>query len=131
MEFQDSVFRGRGFLSYFILTTQVHSGITVDHSIICNYGESAASGYKDWSGSSLLYILHSILYMDDEGIFRYDTNLPLKKQQEWTEQEDSNFCNVVILPLAVPGLVATGIFSFINGWNEYLFASTFMKSYEN
>ena len=37
----------------------------------------------------------------------------------------------VILPLTVPGLVATGIFSFINGWNEYLFASTFMKSYEN
>ena len=37
----------------------------------------------------------------------------------------------VILPLTVPGLVATGIFSFITGWNEYLFASTFMKSYEN
>ena len=39
--------------------------------------------------------------------------------------------STVILPLTVPGLVATGIFSFINGWNEYLFASTFMKSYEN
>ncbi len=37
----------------------------------------------------------------------------------------------VILPLTVPGLVATGSFPFINGWNEYLFASTFMKSYEN
>ena len=68
-------FRGRGFILFYINNTGT-SGITVDHSIICNYGESAASGYKDWSGSSLLYILHSILYMDDEGIFRYDTNLP-------------------------------------------------------
>ena len=35
------------------------------------------------------------------------------------------------MPLTIPGLVATGLFSFITGWNEYLFASTFMKSYEN
>jgi ABC-type glycerol-3-phosphate transport system permease component len=28
----------------------------------------------------------------------------------------------VILPLSVPGLVATGIFSFLVAWNEYLFA---------
>ena len=35
----------------------------------------------------------------------------------------------VILPLTIPGLVATGIFSFITGWNEYLFASVFIRSY--
>ncbi len=36
----------------------------------------------------------------------------------------------VILPLTIPGLVATGIFSFITGWNEYLFASVFIRSYD-
>lgn len=30
----------------------------------------------------------------------------------------------VILPLAGPGLVATGLLSFINAWNEFLFALT-------
>jgi len=35
----------------------------------------------------------------------------------------------VILPLAIPGLVATGLFSFIAGWNEYLFASIFVQKY--
>ncbi len=30
----------------------------------------------------------------------------------------------VILPLAAPGLVATGLLSFINAWNEFLFALT-------
>ena len=37
----------------------------------------------------------------------------------------------IILPLVVPGIAAVAIFVLINGWNEYLFASTFMKSYEN
>lgn len=30
----------------------------------------------------------------------------------------------VILPLALPGLVATGLYAFIQGWNEYMFAMT-------
>ncbi|NLT47677.1 MAG: carbohydrate ABC transporter permease [Clostridiales bacterium] len=37
----------------------------------------------------------------------------------------------VILPLTIPGLVATGIFSFIAGWNEFMFASIFVQKYGN
>jgi ABC-type glycerol-3-phosphate transport system permease component len=36
----------------------------------------------------------------------------------------------IILPLTLPGLIATGLFSFIAGWNEYLFASIFMQRYD-
>ena len=32
------------------------------------------------------------------------------------------------LPLSWPGLVAVGIFGFMNGWNEFLFALTFIRS---
>jgi multiple sugar transport system permease protein len=32
----------------------------------------------------------------------------------------------VILPLAVPGLVATAMYAFIIGWNEFVFAVTFL-----
>ncbi len=32
----------------------------------------------------------------------------------------------VILPLSVPGLVATGMYAFIIGWNEFIFAVTFL-----
>lgn len=39
--------------------------------------------------------------------------------------------STIIVPLTAPGLVATGLFSFITGWNEYLFASVFMKNYKN
>ncbi|MGH2819561.1 MAG: carbohydrate ABC transporter permease, partial [Actinomycetota bacterium] len=32
----------------------------------------------------------------------------------------------VTLPLSVPGIVTTGLLAFIQGWNEFLFASTFL-----
>ena len=34
----------------------------------------------------------------------------------------------MILPLSWPGLVAVMIFGFMNGWNEFLFALTFIRS---
>lgn len=36
----------------------------------------------------------------------------------------------VILPLAVPGMVATSVYAFITGWNEYLFALILTNSEE-
>jgi ABC-type glycerol-3-phosphate transport system permease component len=34
----------------------------------------------------------------------------------------------VVLPVAMPGIAATGIFSFILSWNEFLYANTFISS---
>jgi len=34
----------------------------------------------------------------------------------------------VVLPVAIPGLVATSIFGFINAWNELIFAVVFINS---
>ena len=36
----------------------------------------------------------------------------------------------IILPLSTPGLVATAIYAFIQGWNEYVYARTFINSQE-
>jgi multiple sugar transport system permease protein len=36
----------------------------------------------------------------------------------------------IILPLSMPGLVATAIYAFIQGWNEYVYARTFLNSQE-
>ncbi|QTA37780.1 carbohydrate ABC transporter permease [Thermosipho ferrireducens] len=33
----------------------------------------------------------------------------------------------IVLPMAAPGLVATGLLTFIAAWNEFLFALTFMQ----
>ncbi len=34
----------------------------------------------------------------------------------------------IIVPVAMPGIVATALFSFILSWNEFLYASTFISS---
>lgn len=37
----------------------------------------------------------------------------------------------VLLPLLMPGIVATSIFAFVNAWDDYLFAYVIMKSQSN
>ena len=37
----------------------------------------------------------------------------------------------IVLPLAAPGIASVGIFTFILAWNEYLFASVFLRSESN
>ena len=34
----------------------------------------------------------------------------------------------IILPLLVPGLIATGLYAFVNAWNEFFFALVMLKS---
>ena len=34
----------------------------------------------------------------------------------------------ILLPLVVPGLVATSIFAFIQAWNEFIFAYVLLSS---
>ncbi|MEW2549988.1 carbohydrate ABC transporter permease [Streptomyces sp. NPDC047002] len=37
----------------------------------------------------------------------------------------------VLLPLLMPGIVATSIFAFVNAWDDYIFAYVIMKSQSN
>ena len=34
---------------------------------------------------------------------------------------------VIVMPLSVPGIIATAIYSFIGAWNEYIYAYTFLS----
>ena len=36
----------------------------------------------------------------------------------------------VVLPLTLPGLVVTAVFSFLTSWNEFMFAQTFLSDYD-
>jgi len=37
---------------------------------------------------------------------------------------------IIVMPLSVPGIIATAIYSFIGAWNEYIYAATFMSKNE-
>ena len=123
-------FRGRGFLSYFILTTQVLPGSLL---IIPLYVITGNLQLLDTRiGLVAAYCTFSVPFCTWMMKGFFDT-IPISLEEAARVDGAGRFriFSTVVLPLTVPGLVATGIFSFINGWNEYLFASTFMKSYEN
>ena len=35
---------------------------------------------------------------------------------------------LIVMPLSAPGIIATAIYAFIQGWNEYVYARTFLNS---
>lgn len=37
---------------------------------------------------------------------------------------------MIVMPLSVPGIIATAIYSFIGAWNEYIYAATFLSKNE-
>lgn len=123
-------FRGRGFLSYFILTTQVLPGSLLIIPLYVIMGNLQLLDTR--IGLVAAYCTFSVPFCTWMMKGFFDT-IPISLEEAARVDGVGRFriFSTVVLPLTVPGLVATGIFSFINGWNEYLFASTFMKSYEN
>ena len=123
-------FRGRGFLSYFILTTQVLPGSLLIIPLYVIMGNLQLLDTR--IGLVAAYCTFSVPFCTWMMKGFFDT-IPISLEDAARVDGAGRFriFSTVVLPLTVPGLVATGIFSFINGWNEYLFASTFMKSYEN
>ncbi len=51
--------------------------------------------------------------------------LPLSTWQQLYAQ--IGFGILIVMPLSVPGILATSIFSFIGAWNEYVYAATFLN----
>jgi ABC-type glycerol-3-phosphate transport system permease component len=121
-------FRGRAFLSYVILMTQVLPGsllliplyVLMNNLNLLNSLTSLVLAYTTFSVPFCTWMM--------KGFF---DSIP----KSLDEAASVDGCGklrtffTVILPLATPGLVATGLFSFISGWNEYLFASIFVQKY--
>ncbi len=61
----------------------------------------------------------------------YD-NIPYQLEQAARIDGASRFQAflLIIMPLSIPGIIATAIYSFIGAWNEYIFAYTFINRNE-
>ena len=123
-------FRGRGALSYIVLTTQVLPGSLLMIPLYIIMGNLQLLDTR--LGLVIAYATFSVPFCHLM-IKVFLDSIPLSLEEAAKVDGAGRFrCfATVVMPLTVPGLVATGLFAFINGWNEYLFASTFMKSYEN
>jgi multiple sugar transport system permease protein len=63
----------------------------------------------------------------------YFNSIPRDLEEAAWMDGASHFTSLVkvFLPLAVPAMVVTAIFTFINSWNEFVLALTMLRSSEN
>jgi multiple sugar transport system permease protein len=61
----------------------------------------------------------------------YD-NIPIQLEQAARIDGATRFKAflLIVMPLSVPGIIATAIYSFIGAWNEYIYAATFLTKNE-
>jgi multiple sugar transport system permease protein len=61
----------------------------------------------------------------------YD-NIPIQLEQAARIDGATRFQAfiLIVMPLSVPGIIATAIYSFIGAWNEYIYAYTFLSKNE-
>ena len=61
----------------------------------------------------------------------YD-NIPIQLEQAARIDGATRFQAfiLIVMPLSVPGIIATAIYSFIGAWNEYIYAATFLTRNE-
>ena len=111
-------------LSMFVLAIQMTSGGIIPQIIIYNQ----LGLLNKYSGLILAYIAMVLPFAiwNMRGFF---LNIP-KDIFESAAVEGANDWQIlwkITFPLAAPGIVSTSVFAFINAWNDYMIAYTFMK----
>jgi len=125
--FSRHAFRFKKPLSLFIISTQTVPPITL---LIPYFGIVVAFGlYDTYLALILTYMVftlpYAILMMTG-----YFNTLPKELDEAVQMDGGSSFTALwrVIVPVSVPGIVATGVYTFLLAWNEFLFALTLTKS---
>jgi multiple sugar transport system permease protein len=122
-------FVGRGLILYLFLVIQMFSPVIV---VISLFKTMAAlkilnTYFSLILANSVFTIAFTIWMMN--GYFR---SIPMEIEEAALIDGCSRTQTItrIMLPIAVPGLVTTMIYSFIAAWNEFLFGLTFIQSKE-
>ncbi|MFO1208874.1 MAG: carbohydrate ABC transporter permease [Amaricoccus sp.] len=120
-------FRGKNPLNVFIISTQTVPPITL---LIPYFGMVVALHIFDtYAALVLTYLVftlpYAILLMTG-----FLNTLPKELDEAVLVDGGSSWTALwrVIVPLSVPGIVATAVYTFLLSWNEFLFALTLTKS---
>jgi len=120
-------FRLKGALNVFIISTQTVPPITL---LIPYFGMVVAFGIFDtYFALILTYMVftlpYAILLMTG-----YLNTLPKELDEAVLVDGGSSWTALwrVLVPLSVPGIVATAVYTFLLAWNEFLYALTLTKS---
>jgi len=127
--FSRHTFRLKRPLNLFIISTQTVPPITL---MIPYFGLVVVLGlYDTYFALILTYMVftlpYAILMMTG-----YFNTLPRELDDAVKVDGGSNFFALwrVLVPISIPGVVATAVYTFLLAWNEFLFALTLTKSTE-
>lgn len=120
-------FRFKKTLSVFIISTQTVPPITL---LIPYFGMVVAFRlYDTYAALVLTYMVftlpYAILMMTG-----YFNTLPKELDEAVMVDGGSSFTALwrIVVPISIPGIVATSVYTFLLSWNEFLFALTLTKS---
>lgn len=125
--FSRYTFRFKNTLSVFIISTQTVPPITL---LIPYFGMVVALKiFNTYAALILTYMVFTLPYAILLMV-GYLNTIPRDLDEAVLVDGGSSFTALwrVILPLAVPGIVATAVYTFLLAWNEFLFALTLTKS---
>ncbi len=122
-------FKGKKPLNAFIIITQAVPPITL---LIPYFGMLVLFGlYDSYWAMIVTYLVFTLPYATIM-ITGYINTLPKDLDEAVAIDGGSTWCVLwrVLVPISKPGLVATAIYTFLQCWNEYLFALCLTKSGE-
>jgi multiple sugar transport system permease protein len=123
-------FKGREFYRQFLLVTQMLSPIVL---VVGLFRLMVALGVIDnINAVTVVYAAFNIAF-SVWMLQSYFATIPLDLEEAaWMEGAGRVKTLVkVFLPLAVPAIVVTAIFTFINAWNEFVIALTLLRSQDS
>lgn len=122
-------FRGKALLLSFLLVTQMFPAVMK----IIPYYKILVSLHLNNTRTGLLVVYASFgIPFCTWMIYGYFRSIPTGLDEAARVDGSSAFYTFykIILPIALPGLVATVIYAFLQNWNEYMFASVLMSADE-
>ncbi len=127
-------YRGRGFIQRGVLFVYMFGGILL---LIPLYQIAVKSGLARTPGGTffsliIIYMVQTLpvsLYM----LGNYFRSIPYSIEEAALIDGCTRFETIwrIIVPLSLPALSTVFIYAFMIAWNEYLFASVFLRSYKN
>ena len=122
-------FKGKAFLLSFLLVTQMFPAVMK----IIPYYKILVSLHLNNTRVGLLIVYASFsIPFCTWMMYGYFKSIPTGLDEAARVDGSSAFHTFyrIILPIALPGLVATVIYGFLQNWNEYMFASVLMSADE-
>lgn len=122
-------FRGRGVLGTVLLATQMLSPIVL---VIGLFRLAVAMGLNDTHIALIIYYAAFNLAFAVWMLQSYFDAIPRDIEEAAWVEGAGRFASVVkvFLPLALPAMAVTAIFSFINAWNDFVLALTILRTQE-